>query len=79
MQPDDLTPMQRIAYDLVAEIIDTKQGSTEPCMAHINEIRNSLNIEILEALRELCRKGVLQFHIDINKSPMFNISQQLEP
>lgn len=62
-----------LVYDAVAEILDTKRGSVEPCMAHINEIRNSLNIEIMEALRELCRKNILSVCTDKNKNPMFQI------
>lgn len=71
------TPMQRIAYDTIAEILDLKRGNVEPCLAHINEIRNSLNIELTEALRELCRNGVLSYHIDINKNPQFSIKNPL--
>lgn len=70
----NLTLIQRIAYELVKEILETKQGSTEPCLAHINEIRNSMNVELMESLRELCRKGVLRVHMDRNKQPMFVIN-----
>lgn len=73
----ELTPMQRIVYDAVAEIIDIKQGNIEPCMAHITEIRNSINTEILEALRELYRRGVLSVSIDLNKNPMFSIKKPI--
>lgn len=69
--------MQRLAYDTVVEILDIKRGTVEPCMAHINEIRNSLNVELMEALRELYRKGVLAYHADINKNPMFSIKKPL--
>lgn len=67
------TPIQRIAYDTIEEIIGMKRDMVEPCMAHINEIRDSLNIELMEALRDLCRKGILGYHIDINKNLMFSI------
>ena len=70
-------PMQRLAYDTVVEILDIKRGTVEPCMAHINEIRNSLNVELMEALRELCRLGILFVSIDINKNPMFSINKPL--
>ena len=70
-------PMQRLAYDTVVEILDIKRGTVEPCMAHINEIRNSLNVELMEVLRGLCREGVLACHLDINKNPMFSINRPL--
>lgn len=71
-----LTPIQQIAYEAVSEIIETRQGAVEPCVAHINEIRNSVNIELTEALRELCRNGTLSVSIDVNKNPMFKIKNQ---
>lgn len=67
--------MQRLAYDTVVEILDIKRGTVEPCMAHINEIRNYLNVELMEALRELYRRGLLTYHIDINKNPMFGLKE----
>lgn len=67
--------MQRLAYDTVVEILDIKRGTVEPCMAHINEIRNSLNVELMEALRTLYRRGLLTYHIDINKNPMFGLKE----
>lgn len=70
---ENLTLTQRLAYESVKEILETKEGTVEPCLAHINEIRNSLNGDLMEALRELCRKGVLCYHIDINKNLMFSI------
>lgn len=73
----EVTPMQRLAYDAIEEIINLKRGNVDPCVAHINEIRNSLNVELMEALRELYRKGVLEHHADINKNPMFSINKPL--
>ena len=72
-----LTPLQAIAYEAVREIIEMKQGTVEPCMAHINEIRNSINVELTEALRELCRKGMLTVSLDLNKKPMFKFPQKI--
>lgn len=46
----DLNPTQRLAYDAVIEILDAKRGYVEPCVAHIDEIRNSIDVELLEAL-----------------------------
>lgn len=69
--------MQHLAYDTIAEILDIKRGSREPCMAHIAEIRNSINVELMEALRELYRRGLLSASKDINKQPMFYISNPI--
>lgn len=71
-----LTPLQTIALDTIREILDLKQGAVEPCVAHINEIRNSVSVELTEALRELCRKGYLAVSVDVNKNPMFTIRQK---
>lgn len=73
----ELTPLQILAYEAVVEIIEVKRDAVVPCMAHINEIRNSINIEPTEALRELCRKGILSASLDINKNPMFQIKQPI--
>lgn len=73
-----LTPIQRIAYDAVCEILDTKRGAVEPCVAHINEIRNSINVELMEALRDLCRRKILSVRLDVNKNPMFQIQTQIQ-
>ena len=73
-----LTPLQQIAYDAVFEILDMKRGAVEPCLAHISEIRNSINVELMEALRELCRRSYLSVSLDRNKNPMFQIKQQIK-
>uniref|UniRef100_A0AAU8AWE9 Uncharacterized protein n=1 Tax=Dulem virus 40 TaxID=3145758 RepID=A0AAU8AWE9_9CAUD len=74
MNMEQLTPIQRIAYEAVCEITEAKQGVREPCVAHIREIRNSLDVEITEALRTLCRRGFLSVSLDVNKTPMFRIT-----
>ncbi len=80
METDEhtFTPLQQLVYDIVAEIIEAKQGVVEPCLAHINEIRNSMNVELMEALRELCRNGIVSVHMDINKNPQFQIKQPIQ-
>lgn len=72
----ELTPIQRLAYELVKEIYEAKQGNVEPCFAHISEIRNSINVELMEALRELCRRNILSVSLDLNKNPMFQLKQR---
>lgn len=71
-----MTMMQRMAYEAVAEITEAKTGITVPPLAHMHEIRNSLSVELTEALRELCRCGVLSVNLDKNKNPMFAIRQK---
>lgn len=69
-------PFRQLIYEIVCEIIDTKQGAVVPCYAHIGEIRNALNVELMEALRGLCRENLLQYHIDLNKNPMFELTER---
>lgn len=73
-----LTPMQSIAYDIISEILETKQGEVEPCVATLNEVKKSINVELMDALRELCRKFVLSVQIDINKNPIFKIKTPIK-
>lgn len=72
-----LTPIQQLAYEAVVEIIEVKTGQTEPCVARLSEVRNSFNAELTEALRELCRRGILGVSLDLNKNPMFRIKNPL--
>lgn len=73
----DLTTMKKLAYDIVAEILESKAGAVEPCVAHIREVRNSINIELMEALRGLCLDGILSASVDVNKNPMFKIKKPI--
>lgn len=68
---EDSTTFRQLVLDTIEEILESKRGAVAPCMAHISEIRNSLNVELMEVLRDLCRRGVLEYHIDLNKNPMF--------
>lgn len=72
-----LTTWQQTAYDAIAEILEVKGDTVVPCVAHISEIRNSVNIELMEALRELYRKGIVSVTFDKNKNPMFQIKQPI--
>lgn len=38
---DDLTPIQRLTYEIVKEIVDIKRGEVAPAYATITEIHNS--------------------------------------
>lgn len=75
---EDLTSWQRVAYDAISEILEVKGDSVEPCVAHISEIRNSINVELMEALRELYRKGIVSVTFDKNKNPMFQIKNPIK-
>lgn len=48
-----LTQMQSIVYDIIPEILETKQGEVEPCVATLNEVKKSINVELMDALREI--------------------------
>lgn len=54
---DETNPMRRMAYDAIAEIIDLKQGVQAPALAHISEIRNSLNVESYGSTAGLMPRG----------------------
>lgn len=72
----ELTPIQQIAYDAVAEIQDMKRdGGKAPDYATINEVVNYMREELLEALRGLYKQGVIEFHKNINGIPMFGIKE----
>lgn len=73
MAMTDNSFLRQYIYEIISEIVEAKRGAVEPCMAHIDEIRKSINIEVMEALRAMVREGVLSYSIDINKKPMFQI------
>ena len=75
---DNLSALERIAYEAIAEILEVKGDTVVPCVAHISEIRNSMNVELMEALRELYRKGIVSVIMDKNKSPQFQIKTPLK-
>lgn len=75
---DSLPSFQRVAFDLVCEIQSIKQEQgREPSYATMHEVVNSMKVELTEALRQLCRSGVLECHVNVNKIPMFSIKHQL--
>lgn len=73
----DKTFLREYIYEIISETIETKQGAVEPCMAHIDEIRKSVNVELMECLRGMSHDGVPAYSIDINKRPMFKINRPL--
>lgn len=72
MTDSNLTPMERIALDIVREIQDVKRsGGSIPDYAALDEIMNSLKTEVLESLRSLYRKGLITHHHNINGISLF--------
>lgn len=72
----ELTPIQQIAYDAVAEIQDMKRvGGKSPDFATIDEIVNYMREELLEALRVLYRNKMVEFHKTVNGVPMFGVKE----
>ena len=70
--------IQRLTYDAVKEIVDIKRGSDQaPAFASLTEVNNFFHVEILEALRELYRRGLITHHTSINKIPMFGIKDDV--
>ena len=71
-----LSDIQRLTYDAVKEIVDIKRGGGQaPAFASLTEVNNFFHVEILEALRELYRRGLITHHTSINKIPMFGIKE----
>lgn len=70
------SPLYRIVYDIVNEIQDIKAGNNqEPDYATKIEIFNSLQAEVMEALRGLYVDGMIEFHKTINGMEMFGIKR----
>lgn len=70
---DAQTEEQSIVYNTILGIVKSKQGTVDPCMARIGEIRDIVGFDPIECLRELYRQGVLRVSVDVNKNPMFQI------
>lgn len=70
--------LRQLIIESVRDITEMKRGDTEPCVARMEEIRNSINIEVTECLRGLCREKILAVSMDVNKRPMFKILNTVE-
>lgn len=69
---EEMTEMQRRAYDAVREIQEVKrEAGMQPDAASIAEIGNSLMVELKEALNELVMSGKLSWHKNVNGTPFF--------
>lgn len=71
-----MTPIQQIAYDAIKEIQEVKRSAgTYPDRASIVEISNSITIELKEAINQLARAGLLEWHKNVNDIPMFGVKE----
>lgn len=79
-----LTETERITLDAVVEIQGIKRESgRSPDFAMLHEVYNFLRPELLQgfegavlgALRNLCRRGLIDFHQNVNGVPMFGVKQ----
>lgn len=69
-----MTQFEQIVYDIVRDIQDIKRDNRQiPDYVFTTEIQNSINVDILEALRNLYRNGYIEHHKTVNKADMFGI------
>lgn len=80
----ELTADERAAFEAVDEIQGIKRDNKQaPDYAQLHEVYNFLRPEmadgfeprILEALRSLCRRGLLCHNLNVNKLPMFGVKE----
>lgn len=72
-----MTQFEQMVYDTVRDIQEIKRGNRQfPDYALTTEIQNSINVDILEALRTLYRNGYIKHHKTVNKADMFGIKQK---
>lgn len=70
--------MQRRAYEAVREIQEVKrQVGRQPDAASLAEVKNSLTVELEEALNALVLSGKLAWHKNVNGMPFFTIKGKL--
>lgn len=81
-----LTDYERSAYEAIREIQEIKADNGKgPCYAILFEVYNQLRHElpagfetqILQALRTLYRRGLIEFRQTLNGIPMFGIKREL--
>lgn len=79
-----MAPTESLAYEAVEEIQGiTRDSGRSPDFALINEVYNFLRPElpqgfesgVLDALRALYRRGLIEFHQTVNGIPMFGIKE----
>lgn len=71
----DLTPMESIAFELIDEIQTRhREESAAPDYATMREVTDMLEGEMRCALRNLYRRGLIEYHSTINGMPMFSLT-----
>lgn len=75
-EKSELTPLQRVIADAIAECQEFKRSSgRSPDFCTLDEIIVSLKPEMLEALRELYRRKLIVHHSTVNGISMFGINE----
>lgn len=81
---NDLSPIEQLVYEAVSEIQGIQRDNKQvPDFALLYEVYNFLRPEMdagfenkaLGALRTLYLRGLLAYHLTVNKIPMFGIKQ----
>ncbi len=72
----ELPEYEQIALNAIKEIQELKKSNQQfPDFANKTEIYNSIKVEIMEALRSLYRKGLIEFHRNVNGIEMFGLKE----
>lgn len=70
----ETSPLEYMVYDAINEIQGIKRDSNrQPDYATKEEIFNFLRSDIMDALRKLYRKELIEFHKTVNGVEMFGI------
>lgn len=71
----DLTPMESIAFELIDEIQTRhREESAAPDYATMREVTDMMEDEMRSALRNLYRRGLIEYHATVNGMPMFSLT-----
>ena len=71
------TPLESLVLEWKEDIQTIKESNrTVPTFASMDEIKKSAHVEITEALRQLYRRGEIEYHSTVNGIPMFGIKTQ---
>lgn len=72
---EQLSEMERIAYELIDEALAMREGNVVPRLVKFHQMQEMMRERLLAALRSLCRKGIVEYHKDINHELMFGIAK----
>lgn len=72
-----MTTIEQMTFDTIGEIQSMKRdGGKSPDFATMREVENSFRVEIKEAINQLVRAGLVEWHKDVNGNPMFGVKEQ---